>query len=98
MAEGFSRFAGGPQIPRLPMTWEERRRVWAVREPFRSRHSAADLVAGFLNDGEEFVVGSQMPAGGVIFSDGVETDYLEFGSGTIARFGTSPQRARLVVG
>ena len=39
-----------------------------------------------------------MPESGVIFSDGVEADYLEFNSGTIARFSVSQQRARLVVG
>ncbi len=73
------------------------RLVWAVREPFRSRHSGADLVAGMLDEGRELVVGSQMPNGGVIFSDGVESDFVEFNSGSIARFTVSPQRARLVV-
>ncbi len=51
-----------------------------------------------LDEGEELVVGSQMPTGGVIFSDGIEADFVEFNSGTIARFTTSSQRARLVVG
>ena len=97
MTEGFSRFFGGPEIPRVSVDWEERRLVWAVREPFRSRHSGADLVAGMLDEGRELVIGSQMPNGGVIFSDGVESDFVEFNSGSIARFTVSPQRARLVV-
>jgi hypothetical protein len=79
------------------MNWEDRQLLWAVREPFRSKHSSADLVAGLLNEGSELVIGSQMPTSGVIFSDGVETDYLEFNSGSIARFTVSKQRARLVV-
>jgi hypothetical protein len=37
-----------------------------------------------------------MPQAGVIFSDGLESDFLEFNSGTIARIGVSPQRANLV--
>ena len=82
---------------RVQLHWEDRRLVWAVREPFRSRHSGADLVAGVLEDDEELVIGSQMPSRGVIFSDGVEDDFLEFSSGTIARFTVSSQRARLVV-
>lgn len=45
MVEGFSEFAGGAPIPRIQMPWEDRRLVWAVREPFRSRHSAADLLS-----------------------------------------------------
>jgi hypothetical protein len=54
-------------------------------------------VAGMLDEGRELVIGSQMPNGGVIFSDGVESDFVEFNSGSIARFTVSPQRARLVV-
>jgi NAD kinase len=98
MTEGFSRFFGGPQIPRLQLAWEDRQLVWAVREPFRSKHSGAELVAGLLDEGAELVVGSQMPTGGVIFSDGMEADFLEFNSGSIARFTTARQPAHLVVG
>ncbi|NLS92318.1 MAG: hypothetical protein GXX96_09085 [Planctomycetaceae bacterium] len=97
MTEGFSRFFGGPKIPRLQLDWDDRRLVWAVREPFRSRHSSAELTAGLLDEGDELTVGSQMPTGGVIFSDGIEADFVEFNSGTIARFTVSSQRARLVV-
>lgn len=96
MTDGFCRFAGLPEPKPVTMRWEERRLIWAVREPFRSRHSSAALVAGYLNEGNELVIGSQMPTSGVIFSDGVEADYLEFGSGTIARFAVAKQRARLV--
>jgi hypothetical protein len=38
-----------------------------------------------------------MATGGVIFSDGVESDFLTFNSGAIARIGVADQRARLVV-
>lgn len=72
--------------------------MWVVREPFRSKQSGADLVAGWLDQGNELVIESLMPAGGVVFSDGVESDFLEFSSGTIAHIGVSQQRARLVVG
>lgn len=97
MAEGLNRAFGGSEIGRLHLDWEARQLAWAVREPFRSRHSSADLVAGVLEEGMELVIGSQMPENGVIFSDGVEADYLEFNSGTIARFTVSSQRARLMV-
>jgi hypothetical protein len=98
MMNGFCRFSGVTAPQSVTMNWDERRLMWAVREPFRSKHSSADLVAGFLDEGNELVLGSQMPTAGVIFSDGVESDYLEFGSGTIARFTVAKQRARLVVG
>lgn len=97
MTEGFGRQFGAQGPPRPQLQWEDRRLVWAVREPFRSRHSGAELVAGFLDEGEELVLGSQMPSRGVIFSDGIEDDFLEFASGAIARFSVSSQRAQLCV-
>jgi len=80
------------------LNWEDRRLVWAVREPFRSKTSGAELVAGFLEQGQELAVESLMPSGGVIFSDGIEADFIEFNSGTTAAFTISQQCARLVVG
>ena len=98
MAEGVARAAGGRPPRRVELDRTARRLVWAVREPFRSRHSQASMVIGSLDEGEELVVESLMPARGVIFSDGTEADYLEFNSGTIARIGVSSQSANLVVG
>ena len=40
---------------------------------------------------------SQMPTGGVIFSDGVEADHLDFNSGAIANIGVASEKANLVV-
>jgi NAD kinase len=97
MTAGFCRLSGGDAPEPVAMPWNDTRLMWAVREPFRSRHSSADLVAGLLAEDEELVIGSQMPQHGVIFSDGVESDFLEFNSGTIARVSASKQRARLVV-
>ena len=70
--------------------------MYAVREPFRSRHSAADLVAGLIEPGQEIVLESRMPSGGVIFSDGIEADFLDFNSGAIARVRAAGRRAVLV--
>jgi NAD kinase len=98
MVEGFARSMGGKPCPPLRLPWEDRRLIWAVREPFRSKHSSAELVGGLLEPGERLVVESLMPSGGVIFSDGIEADYLEFASGTIATLSVSEHRARLVVG
>jgi len=98
MAEGFAHWAGGGLQRRMKLSWEDRRLVWVVREPFRSKQSGADLVAGWLDQDGELIMESLMPSGGVVFSDGVEADFLEFTSGTIARVGVAKQRARLVVG
>jgi hypothetical protein len=97
MAAGIARALGAETEPPPPMAWEERRLAWAVREPFVSKTSSAQLVCGTVPEGSELVIESQMSAGGVIFSDGVESDFLEFNGGNIARISVSRQRARLVV-
>ena len=74
----------------------ERRLRFAVREPFPSKTSAAGLVCGWVGPGDELVVTSQMPQGGVIFGDGVEADGLEFVSGTVATVTVSDRALNLV--
>jgi hypothetical protein len=89
---------GGHVENSVKLPWEDRRLIWAVREPFASKTSKARLVAGLLDEGKELVLESLMPSEGVIFSDGVESDFLAFNTGTIAEFKASDQRARLVTG
>ena len=97
MTNGVAQLLGGPETGNIQLPWEDRRLVWTVREPFRSKHSSAELVAGLLDDGQELVIESLMPTGGVIFSDGIESDFLSFGTGTIARLSAARQHANLVV-
>jgi hypothetical protein len=96
MAAGVGRFAGGGQGRPPRLEWEDRRLLYAVREPFVSRHSSADIVAGLVEPGTELVLESLMPSGGVIFSDGVEADFLGFNSGARVRVTAAEQRATLV--
>jgi NAD kinase len=58
--------------------------VFNVREPFASRTSGANLVHGVINSGSPLTITSRMTRNGVIFSDGVEEDFLTFNSGSIA--------------
>jgi NAD kinase len=98
MATGVTAFAGGQCAGSIQFAWEDPRLLFAVREPFVSRHSKASIVAGWIEDGQEIVIESQMATGGVVFSDGVEQDYLEFNSGAVGRVRRAGQRAILVVG
>ena len=97
MAAGVAVVAGGSPGTPLRLAWDDRRLVFVAREPFVSRHSRADIVAGVLAAGETLMLESTMPSGGVIFSDGVEADRLAFNAGAIATVGVAPERARLVV-
>jgi len=98
MARGVGAWRGNGQVDDMKMRWEDRRLAWVVREPFVSKMSGAELVAGELTEGRELVIESQMPTNGVIFSDGIEQDFLQFNSGTIVRITVSGQRANLVIG
>ncbi len=98
MAAGVAAFCGGTPGKSIRIPWEDRRLLYVVREPFLSRHSQAGIVAGLLQSGEELLLESLMPSGGVIFSDGMEADFLQFNSGAIAHIRAAEQRARLVVG
>ncbi len=67
-----------------------------MRESFVSKASAAGIVWGNVRASEKLEVVSQMPRDGVIFSDGVEADYLAFDSGAVANISVAEERARLV--
>jgi NAD kinase len=94
---GILSFLGGQPIQPIRMSWEERRLLFIVREPFLSRHSQVGIVAGQVDPDGPLTLESQMPTAGVIFSDGVEADHLQFNSGAIASIGIAPEKANLVV-
>ncbi|MBM9579472.1 NAD(+)/NADH kinase [Leptospira sp. 201903070] len=71
--------------------------LFAVREPFQSVRTQIGITAGVLTNKFPLTVESLMPAGGVIFSDGIESDYLKFNSGMIATIGVSKESATLVL-
>ncbi len=98
LARSLTQQTGG--VPGQPwkLAWEEPKLAFVVREPFISRHSAAEVVGGFVTAEHELVLESRMATEGVIFSDGVEEDFLKFGAGATARIRPARQRARLVVG
>jgi NAD kinase len=97
MYRGLGQWLGGTSEADVTLAWEDPRLAWVVREPFRSKQSGANLVAGMLEPGDALTIESLMPSRGVIFSDGVEADFLEFNSGTIAKIQRAAQVAQLVV-
>ncbi|MBP8182656.1 MAG: sugar kinase [Rhodoferax sp.] len=79
-----------------PMSWGEDRLLFAVREPFPSRSSQVSLVYGDIVPGSPLKVRSRMPDNGVIFSDGLESDYLAFTAGMEAVVSVSAKKGQLV--
>ncbi len=82
-----------PDNGRLP--WDSEDLVYSVREPFPSRATQASIVHGIANRQTPLRITSRMPTNGIIFSDGIEADYLEFNSGAELTIETAATKANL---
>ncbi len=96
MMNGFS--SGAPSLPPPKMDWEADQLVFVVREPFISKTSGAALACGKITPAAPLELQSEMADGGVIFSDGVESDFLAFNAGAVATIGLAGKKTRLVMG
>jgi len=70
--------------------------LFAVREPFQSIRTQTGITAGIIRNQSALTLESLMPANGVIFSDGIESDFLKFNSGAVATIGIAKETAVLV--
>lgn len=77
--------------------WDSDTLTFAVREPFPSRASQTSLVFGEISSDSPLKLRSRMPENGVIFSDGMETDFLRFTAGMEATIGVSAESGCLVM-
>lgn len=90
--------AGSPlPNPGAKMKWDASYLYFSVREPWPSKTSAAEITFGKVTQKQPLRLTSQMPENGVIFSDGIESDFLEFNSGTVAVVTIASRRGHLVV-
>jgi len=80
-----------------PFPWDSEYLFFTVREPFPSQTTGTSLVFGKITPGQPLVLESRMGENGVIFSDGIEQDFLEFNSGTQATIDIADRKGRLVV-
>jgi NAD kinase len=82
---------------RSEFPWDSNYLCFTVREPFPSKTTSAAIVFGRVTAHDPLVLVSQMPEQGVVFSDGIEQDFLEFRSGTRATVTVADKRGCLVV-
>jgi NAD kinase len=76
--------------------WDAAFLHYFVREPFPSRTTGASLVAGRIESAAGMTIVSEMAENGIIFSDGIEADFLEFNAGTKATIGVAERQGVLV--
>jgi NAD kinase len=99
-AAGVVEALGGRVVPPPNggrLNWNDEHLVFAVREPFPSKATRTSIVYGVITPDSPLQITSHMGQNGVIFSDGIESDYLTFNHGAIATVGIAPHKARLVV-
>ncbi|OHD14141.1 MAG: NAD+ kinase [Spirochaetes bacterium GWD1_27_9] len=77
--------------------WEDKKLFFVVREPFKSKWSDINIVTGTISEKESLLVESLMPEKGIVFSDGMETDFLEFNSGSTAKIKLADKTTNLLI-
>ena len=76
--------------------WEAPYLYFSVREPFPSKVTGTDLMFGKVDTKAPLRIVSEMPDYGVIFSDGIEADFMEFNSGMEAVSSPADRQGLLV--
>lgn len=85
------------EVAQIKMSWDSEYLMYSVREPFPSFATKTQLTFGKIETNAPLVIKSLMPENGVIFSDGMEEDYLEFTSGKVATICLDSRKGHLVV-
>jgi NAD kinase len=98
-ARGISAALSGQAVnmPEHLMAWDADYLYFSVREPWPSKNSAASITFGKITRDQPLQIHSQMPENGVIFSDGIEQDFVEFQAGTMATITLADKQGHLVV-
>lgn len=77
--------------------WEADHLYFSVREPWPSTTSTTAVGFGKITPQTPLTLVSQMAENGVIFSDGIEADYLQFNAGSRAVIGVADRKGLLVM-
>lgn len=77
--------------------WDTKNVQFAVREPFPSNTTGTELAFGSINNDNPLQLESLMPENGVMFSDGIQNDFIAFNSGCSVEVGISDRVGRLII-
>ena len=79
------------------LDWNSDYLYFSVREPFPSRTTKTEIGFGKITIDNPLKITSQMPDQGIIFSDGIEADFLEFNSGIEATITIAEKKGHLII-
>ena len=98
-AKGINQYITGEEKvsdEQYKIPWDAPYLMFAVREPWPGNPYSTNLSMGKINKKSPLVITSNMPENGVIFSDGMDWDFLEFQSGTKATIGIADKVGLLI--
>lgn len=96
-ATGWARSICEQRLIAQPLTSPQQRGLaWYVREPFPSVASEIRLNFGMLTEEKSLRIVSEMSDHGVVFADGIESDYVEFLSGQSVEIRLAEERLNLI--
>jgi NAD kinase len=88
---------GPSELSKVVGKWSSTELIFAVREPFPSKSTGTNIVFGTISPNEPLKIESLMGENGVIFSDGIENDYIAFNSGAEVVIGLADKRGHMVL-
>lgn len=77
-------------------SWDEKSLVYVVREGFPSRYTGVEITTGTVWDKNPLKITSEMPEGGIVFSDGMPSDGITFNSGTVVEIRPSQKKVTIL--
>ncbi|WP_422354857.1 sugar kinase [Roseivirga pacifica] len=96
MANNLNLLSGYSHDLGTHLSWDADQLIFVVREPFASKSSGINIGCGVIRKGEGLQLSSKMSSNGVIFSDGIESDFLTFNSGSNVTITVSDKKALIV--
>lgn len=95
---GMARSFGLGDVKEPVFDWGAKSLTFQVREPYPSRFTQAELVYGQIEENENLLITSNMSENGVVFSDGILDDTIEFNAGMQIEISVADRIGRLVTG
>ncbi len=94
---GIARAFNLGEIKEPEYSWDSNELVFQVREPYPSRFTQAELVYGCMKQKDTLAFRSNMADNGVVFSDGILDDVIEFNAGMEVKISVAEKVGRLVI-
>ena len=98
MARAFHLDIAGIPVRDTGSGWDSGKLVFQVREPYPSRYTQTGLVYGQVTATDSLTFVSDMAENGVIFSDGILEDAIDFNAGIKAVVSVAGRQGHLVTG